>query len=231
MKQILPFILGFLMAGSVFGQAITFNANPLVKDGTIEDFNVDAKFITTNSTTEQVDFVWELIRTDVPDEWGFIICDTRLCYSPGWETCIDAGCEINVFGPGETSSAMKVTVQPNGVKYCGIVHLRLVDANDTSKEVGNLEVQFNIECTTATQDIIEEKVNIYPNPTADFFKIESTNNYSQVVIYNIVGKEMKSYEFSNNKSYDVRDLQSGLYLVGLLDDAGQSQKVMRLTKK
>lgn len=232
MKQFLLSILCVLFTFGLSAQTITFDNNPVFAEGTIEDWSVDSKFISTNpSATDQVRFYWDLERTDVPSEWKFTVCDNKTCYNPGWESCINEGCDVTIFEPSATTDLMKVTVQPNGVKYDGIVNFKLYNADDLSVLIADLEIHFNITGTTATYNVEQEDINIFPNPTTDYFNIDADSDFSKVSVYNIVGKEVRSYEYVENAKYNVKDLQSGLYFVRLFDEQGNANQVQRLTKK
>lgn len=64
--------------------------------------------------------------------------------------------------------------------------------------------------------------NLYPNPAQTSFR---TNlNVSKVEIYDITGKFVKSYvgDFTRNDSFDISDLNSGMYIVKIDNSNNQS---------
>jgi uncharacterized delta-60 repeat protein len=65
---------------------------------------------------------------------------------------------------------------------------------------------------------IENKINIYPNPASDFFKLTSNKQIQSVKIYNLLG--VLELDFSAMETYDVSNLVSGLYLVTIVFDGG-----------
>ncbi|WP_313500961.1 T9SS type A sorting domain-containing protein [Kaistella carnis] len=83
--------------------------------------------------------------------------------------------------------------------------------------------------TTETRQL-DSRVVVYPNPTADSFKLslplESKNSKTEVSIYDVTGKKVKSFKMAD--SYNVSDLQKGMYLIKVND--GQNIKATKLIK-
>ncbi len=74
--------------------------------------------------------------------------------------------------------------------------------------------------------------SVYPNPAIDYINIEDRSKViREVVIYNLVGRKIKSFKRSANDRYDVSDLQKGLYLVQMIGDAGEIFTTQRINKK
>ena len=62
--------------------------------------------------------------------------------------------------------------------------------------------------------------NIYPNPANDFIFIENISIGSKVDLFNVVGKNIKSFEIeSHNQRLDINGLNSGVYFVKVGDKA------------
>jgi len=62
-------------------------------------------------------------------------------------------------------------------------------------------------------------INIYPNPVSDILNIQGLNNFSKLMIYDALGKEVTSYSLDsseNNISVNVQDLVNGIYLIKLI---------------
>lgn len=60
---------------------------------------------------------------------------------------------------------------------------------------------------------------VYPNPTTDFFKIDIVEDIAELTIYDINGKIVKQF-YQPQTSVDVSDLNSGIYLVRMIDHVG-----------
>lgn len=75
----------------------------------------------------------------------------------------------------------------------------------------------------------EANINLFPNPSADYFSISSTVN--QVEIYTIAGQMIKSFgKQSEQYQYNISDLSNGIYLVKATD-ASNREKTMKLIKQ
>jgi hypothetical protein len=68
----------------------------------------------------------------------------------------------------------------------------------------------------ASENFIANDYKVYPNPTSDYFRINSEIEVETVVLYDILGKVIKSYKKS--EVYDVSNLNKGLYFVKVNND-------------
>lgn len=71
-------------------------------------------------------------------------------------------------------------------------------------------------------------LSVYPNPVIEQFTIQdNTDAVSDVAVFNLIGKKVKSFEHSKGAYHYVGDLPKGVYLVQLID---KNKRVM-LTQK
>ncbi len=86
--------------------------------------------------------------------------------------------------------------------------------NDTTLTItapnGDYAVYGNYPVST-TDNTINTKMVLYPNPTTNTFKIETTQNIKKVEIYSVLGKLVQTY--SKQTVYDISHLSSGVYSV------------------
>ncbi|HHH52909.1 MAG TPA: T9SS type A sorting domain-containing protein [Bacteroidetes bacterium] len=80
-----------------------------------------------------------------------------------------------------------------------------------------------------TTHIKHGDISIYPNPTVDYFHVNSDAEIGKIEIYNIIGKKIKTLENTNSNTFDVSDLRIGIYLVRIMDTNNKSLKVIRLS--
>lgn len=74
-----------------------------------------------------------------------------------------------------------------------------------------------------TSEINNPIFNVYPNPVENTLFIENNNSFGEVesiIIYNLNGKIIKSFESWSNE-LDVTELLSGLYLITFITDNGK----------
>lgn len=86
----------------------------------------------------------------------------------------------------------------------------------------NFPILTNMESTIIQQTLntnnfsINNKISIYPNPTSDVINIQTNNTTDfNIEIYDVVGKQIGSYK--NQKSIDISNLTSGMYLIKIID--------------
>lgn len=74
-----------------------------------------------------------------------------------------------------------------------------------------------------------EKIRVFPNPATDYFMLKNADNVSKVLVYNIVGRQVKNFrvESSGNK-YMVNDLPKGMYVIRLLDNGNNLVQTLRI---
>jgi len=87
-------------------------------------------------------------------------------------------------------------------------------------------VQENLSASVA-ENGVDESWSVYPNPAADQLFLTSSENAAmeEITIYDITGKQIRiirSHELSQDKSIDITDLQSGLYVLTIRSDKGLS---------
>ena len=75
-----------------------------------------------------------------------------------------------------------------------------------------------------------DDIRVFPNPAVDYFQVVNGQNVRKIVIFNIFGKEVKSFFHAPNAQYDVTDMNAGMYLVRMLDDKNKVVKSVKLHK-
>lgn len=84
---------------------------------------------------------------------------------------------------------------------------------------------------TSIQDPVVVSIKVYPNPTADFFKINNDKEVAKVGIYNLVGKQIAVVDHEEGQQHDVSAYRKGIYLIRLIDARGELIKSIRLSKQ
>lgn len=74
-------------------------------------------------------------------------------------------------------------------------------------------------------------IKIFPNPATDYIELSQNDKVSKVIVFNLVGKEMKRFDAGEGQRYNVSDLPKGLYLVQLVDKSGQTIITQRVSKR
>lgn len=74
--------------------------------------------------------------------------------------------------------------------------------------------QSSYRSSSATTSNIE--LRVFPNPATEYIKINNNDVVSQIAIYNLAGRRIKSFNYSNGQKYYLGDLPRGMYLVQLI---------------
>lgn len=80
-----------------------------------------------------------------------------------------------------------------------------------------------------------EKVDlqIFPNPFTSYISLgeNATGLVGKILVFNLVGRQMKKFDFVNGEKYYVGDLPKGMYLVQLLGTKGKILRTKRVSKR
>jgi len=99
-------------------------------------------------------------------------------------------------------------------------------------EAGGFRIYGNKPSTLGTDKFeVNGEIYLYPNPATNYFTLNATT--SKVEIYSITGQLVKSFNVANlskENQYPISDLNSGIYLVKVVDENNEL-KVMKLLKQ
>lgn len=100
----------------------------------------------------------------------------------------------------------------------GSMYISLISDLTTSCATGSqTEIIFNVDAgvTTGNQDFFSEaNFSYYPNPVESRFEINSTYELEKVVIFNMLGQEVRNISpKSTDVSFNLSDVQAGVFLI------------------
>lgn len=226
MKRNLLYTFAFLLIGNLtFAQSIEINPQAIEFVGEGQADITEYVKITNNMGSE-INVYWEFIPAEgYPEEWTTQICDINLCYAPN--KFKSSGAMPNVIADGEeVEFSFKVWNNAGTVEGTSHGILNLYDDSDFSNLIASSSAPI-----TSTSDFDLEGLVIYPNPTTESFQLKNDASISSISIFNIVGREVKSFDHSPGMIHDVNVLRTGMYLVRLQDKNGEVVKSMRLSKR
>ena len=238
MRKTLFLFFLFSCLNIIHAQEVSITPNPafIEEDGlTLEDQFIEIHNPTwmKNEGTAETEYAWIRTIESAPEEWEFPIADWNQHYFP----IIDTVPYPVSLAAGE-EGYLSVDLRPNGVPGCGSVRMDIALWSDT----GNHEViysayyEFKInnpgECLSSLNDTNINNINIYPNPSANSFKIKGLENIpkeDEIIIFNIVGEQVKSFAL-NTSEYSIEDLPDGLYLLNIISREEGILKTVRIIK-
>lgn len=225
MKKTLQLIFILLIFQIGYTQK-AFQINPPDLVAVIDDFNeyeVVAYAKVKNLSDEALNLKWIKKRKTIPDDWGLAICDTVACHAPHIDSSSFS------IGPNEVSR-LDVHVYPNSTAGAGDVDVIVYDvANPDDRYV--LNATFNDATSNQSIALAPQNIRVYPNPTTDYFSVDGIEGLKQVVVLNLVGREVRRFSIAPKARYKVGDLETGLYLLRLVDHRDKIVKTIRLSKR
>lgn len=231
-----------MSAQDILVSPLVYDANFVGIDLTDNFQDLESDIHVTNNTGEEMEIKWTLeAPADCADEWDMQICDNNNCYGFGVISNINPPGEGPnnpfVLQAGETFDEFALHVWPRMTAGCCqmMVHFSTVANPDDIIATAYFNVSVNMGgCAfpTSTEEELETAaISVYPNPTTDMFTLTSNQVVDRVVVFNVLGKKIRSFNYFDGEYYDISDLADGLYLVSMQNDNGQVLKTMRLSKR
>jgi hypothetical protein len=191
----------------------------------IDSFEVRAKVTLKNTSNQTKRFAWQRNILSMTSTWQSMVCDMK------------GGCSFN------NASSEKIELAPNATANFEIVvranrQLGAATIEFRALEIGNesnvATSRFLFSTATGLRDYSKVNtggVRIYPNPALDFFMLMDENSVvDRVVVYNIIGRQVKNIKAVENIKYAINDLPEGIYIIRLLNTNGVTIKTVRLNK-
>jgi len=73
---------------------------------------------------------------------------------------------------------------------------------------------------------------VFPNPVTDNISVQDhADAVSEIIVFNLLGKKIKSFEAAKGDNYYVGDLPKGVYLVQLIGRNKQTLKTQKIDKR
>ncbi|MBK8601418.1 MAG: T9SS type A sorting domain-containing protein [Flavobacterium sp.] len=130
---------------------------------------------------------------------------------------------------GTTAGTTMITINPSGdsdvsniILYNNELYFGANDGSGIGTELYSYRDPF---LGTEVVDAAEDKVILFPNPSRDYFEMQSDRNIQQVRVYSLQGQLIKS--FDKQQRYDVSDLAHGVYVVKIAGDGILYQKLTK----
>ena len=79
---------------------------------------------------------------------------------------------------------------------------------------------------TSTQEVVHEKISVYPNPTSDLIFVENVKSLEKVEIYDLIGN-LKGVHYQ--EVVDISSYSKGVYLLKVISEKGTT--LIKVVKK
>lgn len=94
----------------------------------------------------------------------------------------------------------------------------------------NISAQAGIN-SDFVENIAPFELRVYPNPTTDSFSVVDNTIVDEVVLFNIIGRKVKTFKHERNKKYSLIDLPDGMYFISLVSQSEGVLKTLRINKR
>jgi hypothetical protein len=228
--DMIRFVLILFFAAHMFASNAQINYNPdpysIVVPVVSDPYNnTKEDLILTVPIDTLYTLFWKMEFVNMKDEWQLQLCDLNYCYdfnakqsSPNQPNRMERGNHLFQIG-----------FYPRGVEGTGKAILKLYGDNTFTKLIKEIPVNLYAG-TTSSRDVNINAIRVFPNPASDYFQIANSSQVNKIVIYNVLGKEIKTLFHYSSASHDISDLKKGIYMVRLLDSKNKVIKTIRLSK-
>lgn len=221
-------ILFFVAQLAMVNSQVSYNPDPYsIVVPVLQDqySNTKEDLVLTVAQDTNYTIFWKMEFTNMKDEWQLQLCDLNFCYhynapqsSPNQPNRMERG-----------NYVFQIGFYPKGVPGTGKAMLRLYGDNAFTKLIK--EIPINLYAgTTSSKDISVNAIRVFPNPASDYFQVSNSSQVHKIVIYNVLGKEVKTLFHYNSANHDISDLRKGMYMIRLLDAKNKVIKTVRLSK-
>lgn len=76
-----------------------------------------------------------------------------------------------------------------------------------------------------------EDLRVFPNPVVEYFKIGHSERVHKIIVTNVIGREVRRFDYRANEKYVIGDLPGGYYLVQMRDDQNKIIRTQRVSKR
>ena len=224
-------LLLILVIANIFilrGQSqATLTITPGIVNSTVhpDSFEIRGKATLKNTSSQIKRVVWQRNIVSMTNGWQSLVCDINQCWTSG----VSASPDTIVLAANGTSN-LDAYIRPNQISGSATIELKATEVGNSTNSVTG---RYLFTTTTNTREVSKSSnsFKIYPNPTTDYFMLNDDGDVvSRVVIYNIIGRQVRSYNVVDNYKYSVNDLPEGIYIVRLLNNSGNTVKTIRLNK-
>lgn len=222
------FALGFAqMAAAQNLSAYHVTPNPSDTITTMDTYDSPAEGEIRNVSLAPVTVTWVRNIISLTGNIETAVCDPNNCWFPGVNS------KTFTLDPNEEG---QLTVHfynlsydpPPGQAGSGIVHLKLTNVNVPAD---TLTAVYTYSTLTATHELPEPTVKLFPNPTTDFFTLENAEAVGFMHLYTIDGREVARFEASPSNTYSIANQPVGNYVLSFEDKNGNLFQAVELHKR
>lgn len=209
------FVLLFVAGKSVFAQ-LTFPFGNVLNLNTSEDFlYIETRLLFNTGKFKANDYSWNKIFDSLDSRWLITACFNGDCK----DDLLQSGTFLKDFGLNDTTCFIAFHVETHEYSGSSKIIYHIFNKNNS---LDSATVTYNISYSkpSGIDDIIENNLNIYPNPVTNKISIESSINLQNatIKITNSSGEILKYKQLNNENELDVSSLKSGIYFLNIVSN-------------
>jgi hypothetical protein len=204
-------------------QNVTIALNSASKQVHADSADVYLHSLIKNNAATSKTFRWERTIRSATAGWDVAICDKNLCYTPSVST-------QNITLATNEEARMDVHIYPNRNVGAAVVEIKVTEIGNNNNTTTSV---YYFNTPVGTKDLVNKAANvrIYPNPVVDHFSIIDDNEVVETIaIYNMIGRQVRTFRVSEDAKYIIGDLPDGMYLIRFYSATGVMVKILRINK-
>ncbi len=180
--------------------------------GTLGQDFIQAHFKVKNEGTQPVEVKVRKQVLSLHGDSEFTFCWITCYASSVIESEFSMTIPAGSFGESTLDADFYPDLSVGGITRVALTAFDVANPNDTARVV----VKFDF--LTSVEDTKQASVKIYPNPTEGNLTISGSQG-KKLAIYNAIGQQVFTQNIlSNEESFDINSLKSGIYMVQLSDN-------------
>ena len=227
MKNSLLFLMffAFLLRGS---SQVTISITPQVLSSSVnpDSFEIRAKATIKNLSNVTKKFSWRRNIMSLTNGWLSLVCDKNQCWAAATNDPTD---QIELTA-GATSN-LDVYIRPDRKMGSATIEIKVFEVgNEANNSVTGRFLFSTLSPVKSYNALPFSNIKLYPNPSMEYFQISENDTVDKVVIYNIIGRQLRIFKATDGNKYMINDLPDGMYIVRLMSSNGATVKTLRLSK-
>ncbi len=211
MKLILTLAILLMTTIMSFGQSFEWLTTDSIVVKLEKETYVELKMEQTNLTSDTLKLAIEIIEKNIPSSWDGMVCVEG--------TCLGLIPEVGVVEEmypvyGEQTGFVRLTINPMKGEEFGSLRIRVFNLDNPSDD-DTATWLLNDKSLSIKDYSLLNTINIYPNPVAQSFHINSHIQMDRVSLMDINGRNVYNTTFNSFTDFkiDVSAVPAGIYFV------------------
>jgi len=189
----------------------------------------------SNTSDSALCLRWQRFELDMPNAWETQISDGNTTFASHISSNISDELHLSEpisLAPG-AQQEIYLYVIPNGVEGTAQLAIDFSSAERPSRVLRTQYLDVAVQQHQRGSDpaIAHADVLVFPNPTSDYIELKNGEFVDQVLITNIIGRELRQYDARSGDQFSLSGLPNGVYLVSLINNDLGLIRTVRVSKR